>query len=327
MATERYSREATSAIGVDVGGTKINAGVVDRGGQVLHAVSLETLAGQADTGNRVAEAVDRLLEELEAGQAAVPLRGIGVGSAGQIDWKRGSIRFASELLPGYGGTQLRDRLRERFSLPAWVDNDVNVLALTEKRLGSAQGIEDFVCLALGTGVGGAIVSGGRLLHGNWGGAAELGHLSVAFDGEPCICGGRGCLEQYASGTNIAKRMRSRLRELGRSDEVPDAREVFSRWKAGDPLAVALMEETFAAIGTAMASLAHALNPRLFVIGGGVADAGEPFLSGIIEQFRLRAMPSFADDVRIEPAYRGNWSGMIGAALQAWEYENVGERKE
>ncbi|NOV00717.1 ROK family protein [Paenibacillus planticolens] len=325
MKSGWYDAHSAYAIGVDIGGTKINAGIVSRSGEVLYSISFSTLAGQTDTGGRVLEAVQGLLKKLELEQPNLRIRGIGVGSAGQIDWSSGQIRFASDLIPGYQGTQLKKMMEEHFSMPVRVDNDVNVLALTEKRFGAGKGIDHFICLALGTGVGGAIVVDGRLVHGAWGGAGELGHMSVNFQGPLCICGGRGCLEQYASGTSIARRMREKLEAEGIPVEKVDTREVFARWHAGDRLANAIMEETIAALGTGIASLIHTFNPGLIVIGGGVAEAGELLFDRLRQEVSNRTMASMLETVRIEPAYKGNWGGMIGAALQIWEYADGGEQ--
>lgn len=321
MSTEIFDPSSSYAIGVDIGGTKINTGIVTEEGEVLLTHSLGTLAGQANTAVRVQEAVKGLLAEARNQRPGIRYKGIGVGSAGQVDWEDGSIRHASGLIGGYSGTKLKRMLRDGFRLPVRVDNDVNVLALTEKRLGAGQGVRNMICLALGTGVGGAIVADGRLVHGAWGGAGELGHMSVDFQGIPCICGARGCLEQYASGTGIARRMRERLSSTGRAEQL-DTREVFARWEAGDPLAADVMNETIAALGTAIASLIHLFNPELIIVGGGVAEAGKLLMERLREEVSRRAMPSLAEGVRIEAAYRGNWSGMIGAALQIWEYEDL-----
>ncbi|MBO9598783.1 MAG: ROK family protein [Cohnella sp.] len=309
--------ESDYAVGVDIGGTKINAGIVSKAGEVLHSVSLPTLAGQEATSRRAIEAVERLLAERASADPKPRVRGIGVGTAGQVDWNNGQIRFANGLLPGYGGTPMRSLLESRFGMPVRVDNDVNVLAYTERLLGAGKSCKHFICLAIGTGVGGAIMVDGRLVHGAWGGAGELGHLSVDFNGSSCICGGRGCLEQYASGTSIARRMREGLAESGMPAEGVDTRETFARWQAGDRLATKVMEETIAALGAAIASLAHTFNPEAIVIGGGVAEAGDLLFKELDKEVRSRAMASLWEGVRLEPAYRGNWSGMIGAALQLW----------
>lgn len=318
QALERYATGPAHAIGVDVGGTKINAGIVAENGDVLLSHSLGMAGGGTDPAGRIAEAIDGLLARARDRYPDIRIAGIGVGTAGQVDWREGKIRYASELIAGYTGTQLKAMLEERYGLSARVDNDVNALALAELRHGAGRGTDHFVCLALGTGVGGAVVADGRLLRGAWGGAGELGHLSVDFRGESCICGSRGCLEQYASGTGIARRMRDRLAEAGQAGSEPDAREIVRLWQQGEPLAAAVMEEAIAALGAAIASLVHALNPELVVVGGGIADAGPPLLDRLREETFRRAMPSLAAGVRIEAAHRGNWSGMVGAALLTWE---------
>lgn len=313
-----YSPDATVAIGIDLGGTKINAGLIDEQGHVLSTCSLPTLAGQGSVPDRIIETIGKLFQQ-GAGPDVPSIRGIGVASAGQIDWEKGSVHFSTDLIPGYTGTPLRQILEERFRIPVFVDNDVNVLTLTEKRLGAAQGLRNFVCLALGTGVGGGIMADGRIVRGSWGGAGEIGHMSVDFGGLPCICGGVGCLEQYASGTGIGVRMRRELESLGRNAAGVDARQAIALWQAGDEAAARVMDETFQALGSGLASIVHMFNPEMIVLGGGVAESGEIFLERIREETLKRAMRSFTENLRIVPAYRGNHSGMIGAGLQLWEY--------
>lgn len=310
------------AIGVDVGGTKIHAGIVGRDGEVVRTVSLPTLAGEKEVLDRITLAIETLQAESAAAGENYSIRGIGIGTAGQVNRADGSIRFASDLLPGYTGVPVKRLIEERFGLPAAVDNDVNVLVLTEKTLGSGKGASHMLCLALGTGVGGAVMVDGKLMHGAWGGAGELGHMSVDFNGLPCVCGGAGCLEQYASGTGIGKRMRTKLRSMGMPDDSIDSREVFTRWQNGDQAATEVMDETFAALGAAIASLVHTFNPEVIVIGGGVAEAGEKFFERVREEAAKRSMASFLEGVQIVKAYQGNWSGMIGSALQIWESQGA-----
>lgn len=323
MKDEAKSLQAY-AIGVDVGGTKIHAGIVSKQGDVLYSVNLATLAGEKKVPDRIVEAIEVLMAEASQPEG-YSIQGIGIGTAGQVDQSDGSIRFASDILPGYTGVPLKSIIEKRFELPVYVDNDVNVLVLTEKTLGTGRGASHMLCIALGTGVGGAVFTGGKLVHGAWGGAGELGHLSVDFNGLPCICGGVGCLEQYASGTGIAKRMQAKLRSLGsESASEVDSREVLVRWQSGEPIATEVMNETFAALGAAIASLIHALNPEVVVIGGGVAEAGEPFFERVREETAKRCMKSFMENVRIVQAHQGNDSGMIGAALQVFEGKHSDE---
>jgi len=314
-----YDAQSSYAVGVDIGGTKINTGIINKQGEVLYSFSLPTLAGQASVIDRVTEAIVTVLAKLKDVTQQETLKGIGVGTAGQVEWKTGSIRFASDLLPGYSGTLIRALLRDRFGLPAYVDNDVNVLALTEKVLGAGREVNHFICLALGTGVGGVVVVDGRIVHGAWGGAGEIGHMSVNYQGLPCICGNIGCLEQYASGTGIAKLMNDRLvARYGAVHESIDAREVIARWIAGNTLASEVMEEVIGALGSAIASLIHIFNPEIIVLGGGVADAGGPLISRLKQEVEKRTMSSLLEGVQLKLAYQGNLSGMIGAGLQVWK---------
>jgi len=321
-----HDADSIYAIGVDIGGTKINAGLIRENGEIVWNCSVETLAGQANPADRAIDAITNVLKFLNHSGIEPRLKGIGVGSSGQIEWRTGNIRFGTELIPGYVGTPLKQMLEDAFGLPVLVDNDVNVLCLTEKVLGTGRGVNHLLCLALGTGVGGALMIDGRIYHGAWGGAAEAGHMSVDYKGLPCLCGGAGCLEQYASGTGIAARMRRRLSEQGVPDETITARDVMALWQAGDGIATEIMDETFAALGTALASLIHLFNPEVVIIGGGVAEAGERFISRVREEVHRRTMRSYLERLRIEPAFQGNLSGMIGAALQMWEYDICGHRK-
>lgn len=310
------------AVGVDIGGTKINAGAITRSGEVLVTHTLPTLAGYSSIMERVEEIIAAVAAVLERELPYISLKGIGIGTAGQVDWANGSIRSATDILPGYTGTPIRRHIQERFGLPVYVDNDVNVLALTEKYLGVGRDSKHLICLALGTGVGGAVMIDGEIVHGVWGGAGEMGHLCVDFHGRPCVCGSVGCLEQYASGTAIATLMNEKLADLDLGGVPINSREVISRWLEGnDPNAALVMDEVIAALGAGVASLIHIFNPEVVIIGGGVAEAGEPLFARLRKEVGKRAMVSLAAGVRIEPAFQGNWSGMIGAGLQVWEYED------
>lgn len=310
-----------AAIGVDIGGTKINAGLVDVSGRILTETTLPTEAASRKVMERARAAVDRVLAETARLDEPVEIIGIGVGTAGQINRPGGSVLYAMDTMPGYTGTPVRRILEEAYGLPVYVDNDVNVLAVAEKRLGGGRGVRDFVCVTLGTGVGGAVVTGGRLLHGAKGAAGEIGHLSVRYDGPRCICGGIGCLELYASGTGIARLMRERREQdlPGTEQTELTAREVAELWLRGDPSAAWVMEQAVCALAAGLAGVIHLLNPEVIMVGGGVADIGEPFFRRLREETDRRTMGPHSGTVRIMPAVMGSRSGMIGAALQVWEY--------
>ncbi|MDB4868160.1 MAG: hypothetical protein JWR03_2493 [Cohnella sp.] len=314
---------APAVIGVDIGGTKINVGLISREGHVLIQQTMPAMAEERRVMEQAIEGIDSVMHEAKSGYAEYRIAGIGIGSAGQIDFSRGYVYYASSLIPGYTGTRIRDIVKNRYRLPVFVDNDVNVLALAEARFGAGKDAKHILCLALGTGVGGAIITDGKLLHGANGGAGEIGHMSVDFRGPRCICGNYGCLELYASGTGIARLYHEKL-ALSIVGENPNkgslsAIEVAARWLQGETAATQVMEEAIAALGAAVASLIHSLNPQKVVIGGGVAEIGEPLFRRLIEVVDRRTMPSMRKAADIVPAVMGNRSGMVGAAMQVWEY--------
>jgi glucokinase len=217
---------------------------------------------------------------------------------------------------------LRDLLASRVPLrPVVVDNDGNCAAIGETWVGAAVGCRHVVCLTLGTGVGGGLVLDGRVYRGAHGVGAEVGHLVVAADGEPCSCGGRGCLEAYASGTAVARMARSRLtndtatastlRELG--SNVLRAEDVTEAAAAGDTLAREILAEAGRMLGCGLTSLVHLLEPELVIVSGGLAEAGDLILAPARAELRRRAFPASVRHVKVLPAKLGNDAGLVGAA--------------
>ena len=309
------------AIGVDIGGTKIQFAAIDREGRICHRDLVPTQAqlGPQQVIDKVFGGISRIVSAL--GPDA-EIAGIGIGSAGQIDFQTGTVAYAVETLPGWTGTPIKRLIEERFGKPTFVDNDVNVIAVAEKVYGAGREHASFVCLALGTGIGGAIVEAGRLLRGAFGGAGELGHVSVDFNGPRCGCGNSGCIELYASGTGIAKLGREALRESGeRPGWQPDSREIVRAWLAGDRLAGQVMDRVIRALGTAIAGFIHTFNPEAVIIGGGVSETGPVFFEALEKEVRARTSTAMRDACRLLHACVGADSGVIGAAAQIWYYRN------
>lgn len=313
------------AIGVDIGGTNVKVAAVSREGEIFRRrlIPTEAALGPAQLMDKVIEGALQIAADLER-----PPAGIGIGSAGQIDFASGTVAFAGGTLPGWTGMPIKRIMEERFGLPVYVDNDVNVIAVAEKMYGAGRDCGSFVCIALGTGVGGAMVDNGRIVRGAFGGAGELGHVSVDFNGPRCGCGNYGCIELYASGNGIARLGR----EAVAASETPapwrpDSREIVQAWQRGDPLACQVMEVVFRALGTAVAGIIHALNPQAVIIGGGISETGARFLEALEREVRHRTFPSMREACRVLPAYVGADAGVIGAAAQVWHYEpNKGEMK-
>lgn len=275
-------------LAADVGGTTIAAGLVTPDGEALAQL-------QAPTRERgtAQDTLNALLDQLLATGRGRGIRvlGIGVGVPGAVDARAGVVGDDVQNVPELAGLPLASRLRERFSLPAFVDNDVNALALGEWAYGEARGARSLVLLAVGTGVGGGIILDGQLVRGAAGYGGELGHMSVNFDGRPCFCGGRGCLKAYVAGPDIAAAARAELGKapdssiltLARGDlDRVSAAHVFRAAASGDRLAGLLVEEVCRALGAGLAAVVNGLNPEVVLVTGGVAESLKPLEAPILE---------------------------------------------
>jgi glucokinase len=265
-----------TVLAVDVGGTTTAAATVDRAGEVAHERQLPT--HESGPGTALAT-IERVLEAVRAEAGTTPLGGIGVGVPAVVDFEAGVIGEEAHHVPELAGMALARILSERFALPAFVDNDVNALALAEYRFGPDQGARSIVVLAPGTGFGSGIVVDGRLVRGTRGFGAELGHAPVKFDGRPCWCGGRGCLAVYASGRGIAEAARGAaagaegraLLEAAAGDPLRiDAPLLFRLAREGEPVARAIVQEACDALGAMLGIVINGLNPDVVIITGGVA---------------------------------------------------------
>lgn len=302
---------AQQVIGVDVGGTKVLAAVVSREGSLGARVERPT---DVSSEEAFLAQLDELVEELRAGAPEAAALGFGIPS--RIDQRRGRA-VASVNVP-LDDVDFRDRMRERHGLPVGIDNDANAATIAEWHAGAARGSEDVVMLTLGTGVGGGLILGGRPYRGATGGGAELGHVVVELDGRPCRCGGRGHLESYATGLAAAELARERI------GPDSDAYDLVRRARAGEKEALALLAEIGRYVGAALATFVNALEPELFVIGGGFGEAAGEFLLGsareVIGQDGL--VPN-RDNVRIVEAQLGTDAGVIGAGMIGFEALDAG----
>lgn len=267
-------------IGVDVGGTTTAAGAVSADGKVLLDERMPTHRAGAGTALETLVALIETVRRRAAGQG-LAASGIGVGVPGVVDVARGLIGHEAPHVPELAGLPLASVLGEHFDLPAYVDNDVNALALAELTFGLGRGAHSLVVLAPGTGFGTGIVLNDQLVRGAHGFGGEFGHAPVKFDGRPCWCGGRGCLAVYASGRGIADAARERvaghpgtpLLDLAGGDPLRiTAPLVFQAADAGDPRAKAVVDEACQALGAMIGALVNGLNPEVVVVTGGVATA-------------------------------------------------------
>lgn len=317
MATGGLGRRSALTIGVDIGGTKVAAGVVDENGRILATTRRPTPAEDTAQIQNVIVAVVREL----AGQYDV--EGVGIGAAGFVDEQRSIVLFSPNI--AWRHERLRTTLQRRLGLPVVIENDANAAAWAEVRFGAGRGADHVVILTVGTGIGSGIVVNGRLLRGRFGVAAEIGHLTVVPDGRPCGCGLHGCLEQYASGRALvqeARRLagdspetaRDLLELAGGSPEHITGAMVTQAAQAGDATAIQCFDEIGAWLGRGLAGLAAVLDPGLFVLGGGVSAAGELLRAPALAAFhKLLTGHGHRPVAEVRIAELGHEAGLVGAA--------------
>jgi glucokinase len=293
-------------IGVDMGGTTTAAGLVGPDGVVLAHVQAPT------HGHGPGRALETLLDLLDdlcraASAQGVEVGGIGIGVPGTVDAEAGTVGLDVHYVPELASTPLADTVARRVGLPVFVDNDVNVLALGEWTWGAGRGAQSLVVLALGTGVGAGILLGGVLHRGSGGFGGELGHVPIDFDGRPCICGGRGCLKTYVSGTDIAIQGRARLgREVSAAD-------VFRLSLEGEPAAREIVDEVCRALGAGLALIVNGLNPERLLVTGSVARSLEPIERDVRAQVERYAFAGALATTRIEIVTRDKDATVRGGA--------------
>jgi glucokinase len=295
----------SKVIGVDVGGTKILAGVIDADGNVLEKVQIASPTASAEA---LLAGVDQVITEL----ISVEIAAIGIGIPASIDQRSGVV-LSSVNLP-LQGLHFRRRMIERFELPVGIDNDANVAAIGEWKAGIGRGTSDLVMLTLGTGVGGGLILGGKPYRGSVGAGAELGHMVIQRDGLPCYgnCSGHGHVEAFASGHAAALAAREHL------GPDMDSRKLVELAESGDERALGLLYRIGDCLGSALGSLINIFNPELIVIGGGFAAAGEFILDPARERMVAESLDGLADLTRVVMAELGSDAGMIGAGFVAFE---------
>jgi glucokinase len=312
-------------VGVDVGNTTMSGGLVAPDGAVLSVVETSTHRDGPGTAlDTLLGTIGELVSRAEA--RGVQVEGIGVGLPGIVDVDVGTLGTGIGQLPELAELPLVERIRAKTGIDAFVDNDVNALALGEWRYGLARGAASLVVLALGTGLGGAVILDGRLVRGQSGYAGEFGHVPVKFDGRPCICGSRGCLGAYAAGYGIAMEYRRQVqghrRPVKQSLHPPseaNAEEVFAASAAGDARARAVIDEACRALGAALAVIVNGLNPEVIVVTGGVVTSLAPLQREILQHTGEHAFadPLAATRIHLVPGLKSQ-TLRGGAALVLYE---------
>jgi glucokinase len=312
---------AGCVIGVDLGGTKLLAGVVDSDLNVHHRVFRH-----AREGKGTEQLLDALVGAVEEAREAAggEVRAVGFGIPSLVDARSG-VASTTVHLP-LRNVPFRDVMAERLGIPVAVDNDANAAMVAEHRRGAAAGARTAALLTLGTGIGGGIVVDGQLVHGAAGGAGEWGHMVIDVNGPLCTCGNRGCLEMLVSGTALgreAMRVAQELPDSGFGRALEAGRELSGMLATelahdGDPVARDVVASVGRYLGVGISNIVNVLNPEIVVVGGGVIAAGDLLLEPARKVVAERALAPSRDQVRIVSARFGDASGMIGAAILAMD---------
>jgi len=304
-----------NAVGVDVGGTKIAAGVVTPEGKILDEARYPT----PHSPERLVESMAQAVEEVSDGFG---VGGVCLAVPGLVLAQENKVVFSPNLR-AIEGIPLKDELGPRIGAPLTIENDANAAAWGEFRFGAGRGVDHLVFLTLGTGIGGGVITHGVLLRGAQGSGGELGHVTVQATGPRCACGNRGCLEALASGTAIGRRARevaieypgSALGRLAIKRKVL-GEDVTGLARQGDELALSVLDEAGRWLGIGLAGFVNIFNPEVIAVGGGAMEAGELILEAARAEVRLRARPPSRDLVEVKEASLGPESGVLGAAALA-----------
>src|SRR5215207_4823781 len=304
-----------NAVGVDVGGTKIAAGVVSPVGKLLNEVRYPTANIRERLLSTIAEAIAEVKGGYEVGGVCLAVPGFILARENKI--------LSAANLEAIEGISLKEELGGSTGLQVTVENDANAAAWGECRFGAGKDVDDLVFVTLGTGVGGGVISHGVLLRGARGTGGELGHITVQPAGPRCGCGNRGCLEALASGTAIARRAQKVANErpdsaLGRlaAERAPLGEDVLDLARRGDEASAKVLKDTGTWLGVGLATFVNIFDPEVIAVGGGVSEAGDLVLDSARGELRLRSHSPSRDLVEIREAPLGTKSGILGAAALA-----------
>ncbi len=309
------------SIGIDLGGTKILIALVDKNtGEVLEHVKKKTKKdkGPKNIIRKMLEGIEELIEI--SGKTFDEISSIGVGAAGQIDRENGIIIAATNL--DCYDLNLKKILTEKFNLPVYVGNDVEIATIGEQKFGAGKDCKDFVCVFVGTGVGSAIVKDGKIITGATGTAGEIGHIIVDLNGRQCSCGAHGCLEAYASRSAIERRIEGALKKGRKScilDYLETGKSITSSMiqksiEREDELVLQCVTEASEYLSGGIASIINFINPELIILGGGLIEAVDYFYQKTIKKAKAKSLPVPAEKIQFKKAMLGDYSGVIGAAF-------------
>jgi len=310
-------------IGVDVGGTKVAAGLVDASGNITHQTRAPMVASDSTAGLAAVKfAIDSVRSAANSGQT--PISGIGICAPGPLDPRTGVVLNPPNL-PGWRNFPLADEISKAYSLPVRIDNDGNAAALAEALWGAGRGYKNVFYATIGTGIGTGIIFDSRIYHGRTGAAAEGGHITIDYRGPRCPCGKFGCIEVLASGTAIARRAEekiaaghaSSIRHLAAGGAI--TAEMVARAHAeGDLLAKEILQQTVWFLTVWLGNIVDLLEPEVMIIGGGASSLVRPFFDEILRGLPAWSVNSRASEIPLLPAHYGLDAGIAGAAALCLE---------
>ncbi|MFQ5822699.1 MAG: ROK family protein [bacterium] len=309
-------------LGIDLGGTNIKVGVVTDKGQVLHHLSLPTEAakGPEHVLAQIKKGVKKIIELAKTDK----FEAVGIGTPGSVDAK-GYVRYPPNF-PNWQEVPVKDEIEQFIGLPTYLDNDANVAAIGEGVFGKGKYFTDFLCITLGTGVGGGLFLNGKMYRGNGWAAGEIGHVTVDPDGPRCNCGNYGCLERLVGAKYISERAVDKIKRAEKETKILELADqdffkitpkiITEAAVNGDQLAHAVLTETGEILGIALASVINLLNLPLIIVSGGISQAGSLILDPMRETIYKRTLPVPRKAFEVTTASLGTQAGVIGAAALA-----------
>lgn len=287
-------------IGIDIGGTAVKCALLLENGEILETDSFPTEAGKGIENllNNIYGYIDKNFSS--------DIMGIAVSGTGQINGEIGKVIGGNPIIPGWIGTNLVEILENKYNVPAVLENDVNSAALGEKWLGAGKGENSFLCLTIGTGIGGGIVLDGDIFRGNTYVAGEFGHLQIVKNGRKCLCGKKGCYERYASTTALTNMV------FEKTGKRLNGKEIFDLEKSGDKEIKEVVSTWVDYMTDGLSSLVYIFNPKLVIIGGGVTHQGDYLLDKIKLSLDKKLGENYKKNLEIKFAKLGNNAGLLGA---------------
>lgn len=296
----RNKEKKLKIVGIDIGGTMIKYGLISVDGEISAGGEIPT---EAEKG------IENLFQKIFGIIEVYPkeeLLGIAVSGTGQIDGNIGKVIGGNDIIPGWIGTDLVKMLEKKFSLPAVLENDVNCAALGEKWLGAGKEKKDFVCVTIGTGIGGGIVVNDDILRGDTCVAGEFGHIQIVKNGHECMCGKKGCYERYASTTALVRMVKEK------TGFKLNGKEIFTRERAGEPIFKEIVEEWIDYLTDGLSTITYIFNPSLIIIGGGITKQGDYLLNRVNKNLASKIGVNYRKNLSIRFAELGNNAGILGA---------------